>query len=465
MNEIGVSRKKSGRKAPSIARLSATLGAVGAITIAPLGVTWAQDIAEEGGVLFDLTASQSIRASDNPDLEDPASGEVRGITSIDGSIASITRSRSFTLGFQAALEVGEDGFQLGDTGVDLSYVMIGRGSEFEVFADYTRRNVTTEEFIDADGIGDLDLSVTTGTRTAYGYGTRLLVGADGPLTFSARVAQREVEFDSDDPDATDSSTFSASATISAAVDAATSVRLTGSYVETIEDDVDNTRETTTLVGLGVTREFANATVVSLDVDWEEVRTVAADTDVVSGIGGRLAFDRTLPNGAFGVSAQREITSDGSIDEIRATRRIDFPASSLSFDAGIAITNGDNVSPLLGISYERLAPDGAFTVSITQSAAVIDEGTVLNTVGTASYTRNVNAVSSYGAEVSVSNQSGIDFDDTTRRIEAALIYNRELTQNVTLSTGYEHARLFETGDNERSSNTVFVTLSRSFSARP
>jgi len=37
--------------------------------------------------------------------------------------------------------------------------------------------------------------------------------------------------------------------------------------------------------------------------------------------------------------------------------------------------------------------------------------------------------------------------------------------VSLSTGYEHARIFETGDDERVSNTVFVTISRVFSARP
>jgi len=444
-------------------RRGASLGAIGLVTAAPFGVATAQDAdPADGGVLVELVGSQTVLASDNFDLEDPADGSVVALTGLGGAISSVTRSNAFVLGFQVGLEVDEEGFELGDSGIDLSYMMMGRDSEFELFADYLRSSITTEILED----GDVDFSVTSGTRNTYGYGARLLLGAEGPFTFALEGERRSVEFDSQDPDATDSRSFVLDGSVSAAVDRATVLRVTAGYTETDEDDPADTFETTTSVGLGITRALGNATSVSADINWQEVRTTTVGTDVTNGIGGRLAIDRDLPNGSLGASAERVITVDGAIDEFRVNRQIEFPASALGLEAGIVITGGDTVSPLLGIAYERLAPDGALTFSVTQSADIdSDDQTVLRTVGSAAYTQNINDLSSYSAQLSVANQSVIGVDDTTRRIDGALVYSRALTDNVSLSTGYEHARIFETGTDERVSNTVFVTISRVFSARP
>ena len=448
-------------------RLGASLGAIALVAAAPFGVATAQDAdPADGGVLFELTASQTIRASDNYDLEDPADGDVRAITGLEGGVSSVTRSNAFILGFQVGVEVGEEGFELGDTGADLSYMMMGRGSEFEVFADYLSALLRGEFVEDAGGAGTGDIFIDDGRRVTYGYGARLLLGEDGPFTFSLQGARRHIQFDSADPDAVDSRSFTLDASFSAAIDAATLLRATAGFVETDEDDAADTLETSTRVGLGITRTLGNATIVSADVDWQEIRTTTVGTAVTSGIGARLAFDRDLPNGSIGASVERDITTDGTIDEIRLNRQIEFPASELGLEAGIVVTGGDTVSPLLGLTYERLAPDGVLSVSLTQGAALDgDDETALNTVGTAAYQQDINALSSYRASVSVTNQSLIDGGDTTRRIDGSLVYSRALTDRVSLSTGYEHARIFETGENERISNSVFVTISSILSARP
>src|SRR6056297_2647657 len=135
-------------------RSGAIFSAVGLLAAVPFGDATAQDAdPTDGGVLFEMTASQSIFASDNYDLVDPAVGEVRSITSLVGGLSSITRSNSFILGFQAGVEVGDDGFGLGDTGVDLSYTMMGANSEIELFADYLTRLVTSEFVEDVGGVG------------------------------------------------------------------------------------------------------------------------------------------------------------------------------------------------------------------------------------------------------------------------------------------------------------------------
>ena len=250
-------------------RRGASLGAIGLVTAAPFGVATAQDAdPADGGVLVELVGSQTVLASDNFDLEDPADGSVVALTGLGGAISSVTRSNAFVLGFQVGLEVDEEGFELGDSGIDLSYMMMGRDSEFELFADYLRSSITTEILED----GDVDFSVTSGTRNTYGYGARLLLGAEGPFTFALEGERRSVEFDSQDPDATDSRSFVLDGSVSAAVDRATVLRVTAGYTETDEDDPADTFETTTSVGLGITRALGNATSVSADINWQEVRT-------------------------------------------------------------------------------------------------------------------------------------------------------------------------------------------------
>lgn len=442
-------------------------GAFGSVILASGGEAFGQTgLPETGGVTFDFAVGQTLSASDNPDLEDPAEGRLAAITSFSGSISSVTRSRALRLGFGTALELDEDGLVIDTGSVDLSYLMATRTSEFEVFGSYRVRDASSEELVDLDGVGDLDLSVTTGTRTQIRYGARLLVGAGTPLRFSLTAQQTEEIFDSTDPDAVDSRTTRLDGLVAAAVDEATEIRAIGSYSRTEDDDVADSAETDTRIGLGATRRLGDASTVSVEVDWQEVRTEGATDTVTSGIGGRIAYGRDLPNGSFGASITRDYTVDGTIDELRVNRELEFPASVLTLEAGAVLTDGDVLSPLLGVTYVRSAPDGEIAVSLVQDAGLdSDDVTVINTVGEASYRREINAVSSLTAAVSVTNQSAVEIDDTTRRIDASLSYRRALTDDVDLSLGYEHARLFETGTDERSSNTVFVTLSRSFSFRP
>lgn len=451
---------------PDILRTCALLGAVGTFAIAPAQFSMAQGVGdEEGGLTLNFTLSQTIEASDNVDLEDPPNGAVLGITRLSGTLESATRSRVLSLGFNTGLEIGDGETVLDDSGVDLSYTMFSASSELEVFGSYDRSDITTETELDPDDDGDIDLTVTSGRRDIYTYGARLLTGRDGPLTFRLRGSQRETTFDSADPDAVDSSRLLVTSSLEAALDPATTGRITARYTDTEDDDVANSTETDYTIGVGVTRQLASASSVSLDIDYQNITTTGGTTTEFSGIGGRLAFNRELPSGRFGASLERDITVDGTIDTLRLSRGFEFPASSLTVDVGAVLTDGSTVTPIAGINYERLAPDSSFNVSLSQEAGISDEQTVINTIGSVGYSRTVNAVSSIRADVSLTNQAVVGVDDTTRRINGTLSYNRQLTEDIDLRLGYEHRRLFETGTDERTANTVFVTLSRTFSARP
>ena len=135
------------------------MGAFGLGLTAPFAAVNAQDAAQDGGVIFELTASQTVRASDNLDLDDPAVSGVRSITGIDGSLSSITREQSFVLGFSVGAELDDDGFELGNTGVDLTYMRMGESGQLTLDARYFQRQIRSEFQGD-----DLETLITSGTQ-------------------------------------------------------------------------------------------------------------------------------------------------------------------------------------------------------------------------------------------------------------------------------------------------------------
>ncbi|MEL7026304.1 MAG: hypothetical protein AAGO57_03605, partial [Pseudomonadota bacterium] len=317
---------------------------------------------------------------------------------------------------------------------------------------------------------DLAMDGPSGVQVDYGYGGRLTLGQDGPLTFEIAAGRDEREFESGDPDAVNTLTTRFSTTVTAQLDPATEGRVTYSFVEEEEEDAANEITSTNTAGLGVTRDLGNASSVSADVTWFQVAVtetaIVRSTTVTDGIGGRLGFEREVPNGSFSANIGRVVTQNGPIDTLLLGREINFPTSSLSLEGGIVITDGDTVSPLLNVGYERNMRDGAFSLSVSQDAGINgDDQTVVNTRGNASLRRDINAVSSLTASLGLRNQSAIGGGDSTNRIDGSLIYRRDLARDLNLRTGYSHARILETGEDERVSNTVFVTLSKSFSGRP
>lgn len=447
-------------------RLIAGMGAFGLGLTAPSGASNAQDAAQDGGVIFELTASQTVRASDNLDLDDPAVSGVRSITGIDGSLSSITREQSFVLGFSVGAELDNDGFELGNTGVDLTYMRMGENGQLTLDARYFQRQVRSEFQGD-----DLETLITSGTQTDYGYGAAVTLGSNRPLTFDLSARQDFREFDTTDPDAVNSRTTRLSAEAAARIDGATDGRVTLSFTEREEDDAANEVDATSRAGVGITRRLGNGSSVSADVNWSRVAVtetaVVRTTTVTTGVGGRLAFDQDLPNGRFNASLSREISENGPIDELRVGRAIDFPASSLFLEAGLTMTDGDNLSPLVGLTFERQLPDGALNLSVSQTAGVNgDDENVISTEGAASLRRTINDVSSWTASVGVRNDATTGAGGTTtRRIDGSLTYSRELTRMADLRAGYEYALVSETGAADRSSNTIFVTVSTSLTARP
>ncbi|MEO1240100.1 MAG: hypothetical protein AAFW64_10760 [Pseudomonadota bacterium] len=444
----------------------AGLGAFGLGLTAPSGVSNAQDAAQEGGVIFELTASQTLRASDNLDIEDPAVSGVRSITGINGSISSITREQSFVLGFAAGAELDNDGFELGNTGVDLTYMRMGESGQLTLDARYFQRQIRSEFQGD-----DLETLITNGTQTDYGYGAAITLGANRALTLDLSARQDFREFDTTDPDAVNSRTTRASAEVAARIDEATDGRATFSFTEREEDDAANQLTATSRSGLGITRRLGNASTVSADVNWTRVAVtetaITRDTTVTTGIGGRLAFDRDLPNGRFTAALSRQVTEDGPIDELRIGRGIDFPASSLFIEGGVVLTDQDILSPLVGLTYERQLTDGALNFSLTQTAGINgDDETVISTRGASSLRRSINDISSWQASVGVRNDAEtVAGGTTTRRIDGSLSYSRDLTRMAGLTAGYQYALISETGQADRQSNTIFVTLSTSLTARP
>lgn len=447
----------------------AGIGVIGLVSVTLPGAAFGQN-AGEAGVTFDLSLGQTFEATDNASLQDPADGEFRSITSISGDLASTTRSQQLTLGFTLGVELGDDDFELGTTGVDASFTRFGQTSEFGIEGNYFRRRIESATFTILDELGDeLDITVTEGTRVDYAYGVRYEFGQNAPFTGQLRARQAFREFETDSTAAFDSRSTNLDADFGLELDPATQLTFGTAYSNRDEDDDEDTYREQYDFGLGLGRDLSETDRIAFRGTYRtgDVTSgigAARSTSDFEGFGGSLSFNRSLRNGEFRVSASRQVNEGGTVDDLRLGRSIDFPAARLDLDGGVILSDGE-VLPAIRVGYTRDAPAGQIRLSLNQRSGLnSDDETVLNTIGSASYNQTINALSSVGLSVSLASQSVVGGDDTTNRLNAGASYNRTIARDFGLTAGYRYALISETGTDDRSSNTVFVTLSRNFSIR-
>ena len=314
-----------------------------------------------GGVLVELVGSQTVLASDNFDLEDPADGSVVALTGPRrGDIQRHPVQRLRSWASRSVWRCDEEGFEarrfryrpvLHDDGSRFRVrTLRGLPAQFDNHRNSRRRRCRL--------LGDLRHE----SGNTYGYGARLLLCAEGPFTFALEGERpvgriRLAGFLTRPTRAPSCSTVRCRPPSIGR----RCLRVTAGYTETDEDDPADTFETTTSVGLGITRALGNAT-SRLGrhqlAGGPDPRQWEPTSRTVSAAGWpSTATCRTAPLGA---SAERVITVDGGDRRVpRQSHRSSFHASALGLEAGIVITGGDTVSPRFWESPTSASPpDGA-----------------------------------------------------------------------------------------------------------
>ena len=496
------------RIAPDAGRVARAGGTVlgrtvlGGVLIGGLAVLGTSAAAQEGGRSATLSFDQSLRVTDNPGfVPDPDEGGIISRTTLGFGL--VTQTRVDRLAFDAGsfVEFGdavEDGFQSPTAG--LSYARQGATSRFGLTARWRRTDVRTTfalPFSDpsdaieddpvedppadgapvddglGDGVGDdditfdeQDLVTDDGTLSDIRAGARFDTGVGTPTELSFGVDYRRRDYSgTTDPDLFDDERV----VLSAGADLRINPAVTG-IVDTryelydTEDATDTERRIYALgAGAGLRLDAALGVETLLFYDRVETSRTTGDT-TDEGIGARIGFTLDRPLGAVTGEFRTQVTATGRRDAVRLGRSFALREGSLSGSIGAIRFDDGAVRPAAELRFDRPLRSGALSVSLNQTAAVDDDDrNVIRTALAAGISRDINSVSSLNGRVTL---AAVDVVDGDSALNAGLSvgYTRTLTRDWALTSGYQLNVRDGDDSAERTSNTLFLTLGRTFDLR-
>lgn len=453
---------------------------VGAMTF--VGARAQENLAEpanDSGVEINVDVRSTLRFTDNYDNESDPDGNTTFLrTDLGFGVLSETRSQRFEFNLSGQLDAGDfpdsDGFEgnLENRYASLAYQYDTRDTRLK-FAGSTRRTQVRDGAISpefdlrdtVDGTGTLDTN-----RLSFGIET----GRGAPFGIQADASLRERNYsDVDSENLFDSETTNLD--LSARFDVTPTLTISP-FVGLSEYSAENTLETErdrTNVGVRIDQEISPGMRFDGRFSFDEIETTetrgggrrTTETDGMSARVG-LSMDRT--NGTIGARYSSRISAAGRRDTVWLDRALDLPQGALSLSLGLTDSENTDTRALAALSYSREIPTGAISASLTQSAetALEDDDEVLRTRVELSYDYQINSDATLRAGVNFADIDGLSDDASdSQRTRLNVTYNHGLTNDWDLTTGFEHSFASRDSGNQRTTNTLFMGLERSFSFRP
>lgn len=438
---------------------------------------------EVSGLTATFGISQSVVTSDNLDLSNPANSGTRAVTGLSFGLVSETRTSRLAFETTGNFEFGDNENGFTDPSVSLNYLANSKNSQLLLATSYaeTDVNALTTVFTNSDGDFGLieQLVVGTGTRLSTGANLRFETGIDAPLGFIFDAGYNKRDFrDATDPDLFETERLTFGATARMRLNASATLRFGVTYEDYEAQDAINTlRDTTSVFAEAdyALREDLTAT-TRFSFDRTETATIGSsggfgllssrNTSISEGVGGGFAITKTLPNGTIGADFDTRVTADGRRDTVRVTRAIDLPRGAFSLSLGAVKTESSSAQPLVNVTYRQDMPRGQFRLGLRQQTSIGDDDeTLINTRLEAEYNEEINANSSWGLSALLADTDAIDLNDDSRRLDLGVDYRRELARDWDLVANYTYSTSVQSGDAERTSNKVSLSIEKAFQFRP
>lgn len=420
-------------------------------------------------------------------------GDFSNRNSFGASYRSETREQLLELSLGTAFDVDADGFDSDNTfpDADLAYVRDTGVLLLRLSAAYSVADVSGSipgpDFIfdESDIVRDDGTRSTTQLGLGFEVNRREAIGLEFDSTYQARNYSGTA-----DPDLTDTENLSYQGALRLTVGPTLAFRLTA-----LESDVEkggdtDINEVETAYGGRVTWQARPGTELDLSLARSRVETDENQTiDVIdpetgllvdriatgerlsseqTGLIGALRLTRQLRNGTVGVTAGRELTTNGEIDRLAVSRRLSLAnGADLRLSFGAASFESSDAIPIVSLRYSQPLPLGQLTASLQSDGFVDnDNQNVTRTRATLGYGRPLTPLSDLSVSLGLASINVVDgLEADTVAADLLLGYSRQLDRNWSLNLGYEGTVKREDGAEDDRDNTVFVNLSRSFSIRP
>ena len=378
---------------------------------------------------------------------------------------------------------GDDAFEVENPRLGFAYEREGARARIGAALRYRQVDLDEARLIDLDGLFDElpeedDLVISDGTRSDLDAELEIVTGLGRPLGFELELrAERRRYDDTDDPDLADRDIDAAEGALRLDVTPLLTTRLTfeasnldnalgeerRSRALGVSAVYDATARTTLTGALGGSRVEALRG-IDLDDDGIDDALRASET---SGVVGSLGLVYDMPSGTISAEIESEIEEGGRRDTLRVARAFE-PLEGVDLSASVGVSREEDEDPELvaDIAYAQELARGTLTASLERRAGTSADGNaVAATRASLGLLQEINRVSRVTLDLDfalVEGSGGGDPDES--EAELRLAYVRSLTPDWSLSTGYELTRRTE-GDDDATSNALFVTLGRDFVIRP
>jgi predicted porin len=447
------------------------LGAFSGLCV--LGVVAHAQDTQPAGLLATFDITQRLEYSDNPDLEENGSSDTFGRTILGFGLESVTALQTFTLNIGTDIEEGRDdqsSFDVTNPFVQLDYNRATRNASVGAFLRYRESDANSSFFEDDFLLDSNVINQDNGTRLSVGYGLSGAIGVEAPIGANFDLSFDEITFTgTDDPDLTDQSTANFDGQINFRLDPRIVARLTTRYQD-FDAQGNGVNRKTTGFGVGASFDVTQTLLADLAVSQDRIERSGDETGVNDGLSLDGSLVQTLTNGSLGLSFGSDVSSNdtGRRSFVSIDRDLDLPrGGTLSYSLGVTESEDSGIDPLLGLNYAYDLPTARVSVGLTQEVSSdSDNQEEINTAFNASYTREINALSSLGASLEFLDRNALgDSADDAQRVEVSLTYEYTLTRDWGVVSGVSHTLSTSDGDPDRSRNTIFIGLQRSFAWSP
>ena len=187
-----------------------------------------------------------------------------------------------------------------------------------------------------------------------------------------------------------------------------------------------------------------------------------------GVYGQAAFSLDRPNGNASLIVSADRDSEGVRNALRVGRSFTLPGGDrFDGDLGVSARSGGSARLVGSMRYAKALPTGRlearFDRGVSLNANNVD---VASTLVGLTLSHEISAVSDLSVRADYSRTDGGTLGGVTNAASRQAIrasYTRDLTRDWSLETGYQYRHLKDGSSRSASSNSVFLTIGRTFVA--
>lgn len=416
--------------------------------------------AQEGGLRGSLTLTPGLQYDD-----DTLSARL----GLAARLQSETRTQRLSLSFDGALDSAETSGQLNglrDPRLSLAYEIDNRNAAFGADVSY-RRSEVDSLFLEGDPDDEL-LVLDEGQREDIRVGTRLSFGREAPFGGTLDLSYREQRYiDTADPTLLDEKSLSAGLSLRFSIDRRLTTTVTARLSETdvAGSGADQRSESFTL---GAELAVNASLLTSASIGGSRVTDTIGGVDVVqSGLTYGFAAVRDLPDGTLSAEVDSSITAAERLTKARVEREIDLPRGALSLGAGLGKIGSDEAQALFSLAWEQETSAATLGLSLDRDLVVNRDGdSAVDSRLRLSWNRELDSLSRLGASLNWRETERLDPGTRdARQASITISWGRDLTRDWAIRSSYTHRWTRETGSADRTEESVFIGLERTFQWRP